>query len=290
MRAEQAAIVIHGLAWLPWVVIFPAVVLLWRDRTCTAGLWAIGVGYTLAALVGQLSAAVVFSLAALGVAGWAVMRGTSRWARIAGHLLFILTAIALRLHVAPGFNNPVAINGLISPDAVPYKAYLNLDKTLSAVWVVAFIAWLDTAGPTLRRAGLGIALGLVTFVSLALCALAVDLVQLEPKLPASAWLWALNNVIIVCFAEEVLFRGYLQAGLVRLLNKRRGADWIAITIAALAFGAAHYGQGFTMQLLSVLAGIGYGLAYRRAGLIGAIAAHAALNICHFFLLTYPALA
>lgn len=290
MRPEQASVVLHGLAWLPWLVIFPATVLLWRDRTRSAGLWAIGAGYALASLVGQLSAPVVFPLAALSAAGWAVVRGRSPWVRAAGHGLFILTAVALRLHVAPGFNNPVALDGVVSAGAPPFKAYLNLDKTMSAVWVVACVAWLDTAGPTLRRAGAGVLIGLVSFALLAALALGVGAVRPDPKLPEVTWLWALNNVVLVCFAEEVFFRGYVQAGLARLLHGRRGSDWIAIAAAALLFGFSHVGQGLTMQLLSVVAGVGYGLAYKRAGLVGAIAAHATLNVAHFLLLTYPGLA
>ncbi|WP_063124284.1 CPBP family intramembrane glutamic endopeptidase [Xanthomonas maliensis] len=283
-------ILIAGMAWLPWIVLFPATVLLWRDRTRTLGVWAVGVGYALAALVGQLSAPFVFSLAALLVAGCAVMRGRTRGVRIAGHVLFVLTAIALRRHIAPGFDNPLALSGVVSAGAVPYKAYLNLDKTLSAVWVVAAIAWLDTAGPTLRRLGRGALIGLASCVVVAMLALSAGVVRVEPKLPAMTWLWALNNVLLVCFAEEVFFRGYLQGGLARLLAGRRGGDWMAIVAAALVFGVAHADQGPAMLLLSAIAGVGYGIAYRRAGLVGAIAAHAMLNVVHFLLLTYPALA
>jgi membrane protease YdiL (CAAX protease family) len=286
----SARILLEGIAWLPWVVIFPASVLLWRDRTRSAGLWAIGAGYALASLVGQITAPVVFVLAALIAAGWAVMRGRTVWQRAAGHALFVLTALALRLHLAPGFNNPPALDGVVSAGAAPFKAYLNLDKTLSAVWVVAAIAWLDLAGPTIRRLGIGALIGTATFALLAALALGAGVVRVEPKVPAIAWLWALNNVLLVCFAEEVFFRGYIQAGLARLLAGRRGADWIAITIAAVLFGFSHFGQGLALQLLSIVAGFGYGIAYRRAGLPGAIAAHAALNVGHFLLLTYPALA
>lgn len=286
----SARILIEGLAWLPWIVIFPATILLWRDRTRAAGLWALGAGYALASLVGQISAPVVFALAGLLAAGWAVVRGRTRWHRAAGHALFVLTALALRHHLAPGFNNPPALDGVVSAGAAPFKAYLNLDKTLTAVWVVVVIAWLDIAGPTLRRLGTGALIGAATFALLAALALGTGVVRVEPKVPAITWLWALNNILLVCFAEEVFFRGYIQGGLARLLAGRRGGDWIAIVVGAALFGLSHFGEGVTMLLLSVVAGIGYGIAYRRAGLPGAIAAHAVLNVGHFLLLTYPALA
>lgn len=285
MRAE----VLEGMAWLPWIVLFPATLLLWRDRTRTIGLWTIGVGYVLASLVGQISAPAMFSLASLLAAGWAVMRGGSRWLRAAGHVLFVLTALALQRHIVPGFNNPPALAGVVSAGAMPYKAYLNLDKTLGAVWVVAAVAWLDTAGPTLRRLGAGALIGAVTFALLAVLALGAGVVRVEPKIPAITWLWALNNILLVCFAEEVIFRGYVQGGLARLLADHRGGDWIAIVATALLFGVSHWDQGLAMQWLRTIAGIGYGIAYRRGGVPGAIAAHATVNLGHFLLLTYPAL-
>lgn len=286
----SARVLIEGWAWLPWTVIFPATVLLWHHRTRVLGLWVIGVGYALASLVGQISAPVVFCLAALLFAGWAVADGRTRWLRIAGHALFILTALVLRQHIAPGFNNPLALEGTLATGAVPFKAYLNLDKTLAAVWVVAAIAWLDNDGPVKRRIGAGMLIGVATFVLLAVLALSAGVVQVEPKIPPATWLWALNNILLVCFAEEVLFRGYLQGGLARLLAGRRGGEWIAIVVAAALFGVSHLGQGLAMQMLGAVAGIGYGIAYRRYGLPGATAAHAILNVGHLLLLTYPALA
>ncbi|WAT14858.1 hypothetical protein OZ429_18345 [Xanthomonas fragariae] len=237
---------IEGMAWLPWIVLFPATLLLWRDRTRTVGLWTIGIGYALASLVGQISAPAVFALASLLAAGWAVRRGRSRWLRAAGHVLFVLTALALQRHIVPGFNNPPALVGVVSAGAMPYKAYLNLDKTLGAVWVVVAIAWLDTAGPTLRRLGAGALIGAVTFALLAALALGAGVVRVEPKIPAITWLWALNNILLVCFAEEVIFRGYVQGGLARLLAGRlrrrldrdRGGG-IAVWRLALGSGSGH---------------------------------------------------
>ena len=49
--------------------------------------------------------------------------------RLAGHMLFIAVAAALFLHLMPGFHNPLVIpRASLSPDAVPFSMYLNLDK------------------------------------------------------------------------------------------------------------------------------------------------------------------
>ena len=67
-------------------------------------------------------------------------------------------------------------------------------------------------------------------------------------------------------------------------------SWLAILIAAVLFGPAHYRSGPAMIALAGIAGIGYGTAYRFAGLRGSMLAHFALNATHILLFTYPALA
>ena len=74
--------------------------------------------------------------------------------RLAGHMLFIAVAAALFLHLMPGFHNPLVIpRASLSPDAVPFSMYLNLDKPLVAFWIILALPpvmmGLD-AGRTLR--------------------------------------------------------------------------------------------------------------------------------------------
>ena len=235
---------------------------------------------------GSLLAGLPFVL--LAAAGWAVMRGLATWIRAIGHLLFIASAVALMLHVAPGFQNPLAIEGMISKGAVPFKAYLNLDKTLVGIWIARCIAWIDYGSPMWRKAGVGLLYGAATFIVIAIPAVSAGVIHIEPKMPDIAWLWVLNNVALVCFAEEAFFRGYIQHGLARLLEPRRFGTAAAMAISASIFGLAHLSGGVPMVIMATVAGAGYGLAYRRCGLIGAIAAHATLNTAHFLLLTYPA--
>lgn len=122
-------------------------------------------------------------------------------------------------------------------------------------------------------------------------ALGVGLVGWAPKWPESAWLWLANNLLFVCFAEEALFRGYLQGGLSRLLaNRVPAAGTVALVAAALLFGAAHAAGGWQWVALATVAGVGYGLAYRAGGLQAAVLAHVGLNLAHFGLFTYPMLA
>ena len=74
--------------------------------------------------------------------------------RLAGHMLFIAVAAALFLHLMPGFHNPLVIpRAPLSPDAVPFSMYLNLDKPLVAFWIILALPPVMTgldAGRTLR--------------------------------------------------------------------------------------------------------------------------------------------
>lgn len=282
-------IVIEGIAWLPWLAILPATALLCHERTRKAGLLAAAAGYGLAFVIGQLTPISGVALALLALAGLGATRESLGW-KVAGHVLFLGITVALRMHVVPGFENPLAIHAVFSEGAAPFKAYLNLDKTVAAIWVIAAIRGIDLGGPVGRRIAGGAGIGVAGLLALGSVALGAGVVAFEPKLPEGGWLWLVNNVLLVCFAEEVLFRGYIQGGMRRLMGDRRFAGPAAIAAASVIFGAAHVGQPIEMQALTVLAGVAYGIAYERFGLIGAISAHSTLNIGHFLLLTYPWLA
>ena len=115
-------------------------------------------------------------------------------------------------------------------------------------------------------------------------------IALEPKWPELGWLWALNNLLLVCLTEEALFRGYLQEELQRRIGDRRHGEPLAIGVAAALFGLAHLAGGWSYVLVAGLAGVGYGIAYRYGGLQASVMAHFSLNLVHFTLFSYPMLA
>lgn len=251
----------------------------------------LSLGYALALSFGQLGWLALISVALLLIAGFAARQQAVPVARFLGHGLFIVLAVALALHWLPGFYNGRAIEPQrLTDDAVRFSMLLNQDKPLVGFWLLLVCPWI-VARRSLRMTLYATALGLTLSVILALGgAMLLGMIAWAPKWPDQAWLWVLNNLLLVTLVEEALFRGYIQGGLSRGFTHLQYGENLALLLASLLFGLVHVGAGWTWVLLATLAGVGYGLAYRFGGLGAAILTHFGLNLVHFALFTYPMLA
>lgn len=273
-----------------WVAVFLAVPALWSSTFRWLGLALLVAGYTAALSSGQLGLAAMIPIALLLIAAYAVSRSGKIYSRYIGHALFIALAVGLSMHWLPGFHNPRVIGPVrFTKDAVPFSMYLNLDKPLIGFWLLLVLPWVRSPHELRSSITAGIAGMLMTTAACFLIAVPLGLVAWEPKWPAGGWLWLLNNLLLVTFTEEALFRGYLQGGIRRLLKSRPYADLLALLGAATLFGLAHIVGGWQWAVLSGVAGVGYGVAFKFGGLRAAMIAHFGLNVIHFFLFTYPML-
>jgi CAAX protease family protein len=271
--------------------LFGCSVAVWSRKIWPLVVIALVVIFGTAAALGTVQPVGIGALAAMTLLAWLCNARSGELYSVALHGAFFVIAVLLTLHLLPGFQNPVLLGPVtFTPDAVPFKMYLNFDK--SAVGFALLLLY----RPLLRERGVARALiagvgGAVLALLLTLpVALALGAVRWEPKYPEAFWLWALNNLLLVALAEEALFRGFLQTSLSRWFDGIPGAPLIALSIAAMAFGALHYGGGAAMIVLAALAGVAYGLAYRYGGLLASMTAHFGLNTCHILLFTYPLLA
>lgn len=245
-------------------------------------------GYSIAWVYGQLNLPVVVTFGLLLMAGICVTQFTDRAVRGFGHVLFIALAAGLACHWLPGFVSARVIGAVrFTPEAAPFSMYLNLDKPLIGFWIALACPWVFNA-VTKRQALITTSLTLpVTLMVCLTGAVAMHQIGWAPKWPEQSRIWALNNLLLVTLTEELIFRGYLQGGLSRLLERVPGHPSLAIIIASLVFGLAHMGAGWQWMVLAGLAGIGCGIAYRLGGLPAAVITHFGLNLTHFGLFTYP---
>ncbi|APR36052.1 CPBP family intramembrane glutamic endopeptidase [Paraburkholderia sp. SOS3] len=276
---------------LSWVAIFLAVPATWLIERRAIGVALLVVGYGAAFVSGMLGAAALAAIVVLLVLAYAVLPPRPPAVRRVAHAVFIVIGVALILHWVPGFHNPRVIHAeRFTADALPFTMYLNLDKPLVAFWLLLTFRWIR--GP--QNATLALAAGIGGWLLTALVcigtAFAMRLIVWEPKWPADALLFLVNNLLLVSVVEEAFFRGYLQGGMMRLFDGRPLGKTIALVVASVLFGLMHLpGGGWLWVVFGAVAGLGYGLAYRFGGLRAAVLAHFALNATHFLLFTYPML-
>jgi len=265
-----------------------AVVSLWlplrRVPAWTVALGAVGIVALAAGTVTPTGIAVVLLLIALCAAR---ERSSSTWLRVLLMAAIVVIALAMALHKAPGFYNPLIARD-ITPGAAPTTQYINLDKAVVGIVLIAFFGapartranWCAVA-----RAWPIIAVTPVIVLGIALL---TKVVAWTPQLPPSTATFLLSNLLITCVAEEAFFRALIQRGLTNVFAGRRYGVALAIGVTSILFGIAHAGGGVPMIPLATLAGIFYGLALWRTGRIeAAILTHFAVNALRFLLVTGP---
>jgi membrane protease YdiL (CAAX protease family) len=276
---------IKGHAVAPWSVLYVAAV--------TAALAA--------RIVDPIGAAVLALLAGSAIQS----TRTTGWPAALLTSAAVALALALSLHLAPGFHNPTLfLREQISTDGVPFTQYLNFDK--GSVGLI-FLAVYTRRGPGVARTGVAAVAVVSTPVAVLAMAIAAGYVHVDLKWPAMALAFLAANLLFTVIAEEAFFRGFVQARIEALACRStdpgstaepggnlRGHPARYVAVVALSgalFGIAHIGGGPLLALLATVAGIGYAIAFSEARRIeAAIVAHFVVNAVHFLGFTYPALA
>lgn len=255
-----------------------------------AALILIAVAVGMAAIHDIIEPIALAPLALLALLSWKFSQGSQvvQWLKLAAVLAL---ALGLMAHVFPGFNNlKIFDEAQLTPGALPFTMYLNFDKAMAGVLLLALLVkpaqWAPFSPEDWKVVGLTL---VALFAVLVPAALLIGYVRFDLK-PMNG-IWMLNNLAFVCVAEEVVFRGLLQN---RLMLLRPGSDtwrWACVGIAAVAFGLAHFAGGPAYVGLATIAGVAYGFVYLKTRKIEApIFVHFALNLIHFVFFTYPALA
>ena len=229
----------------------------------------------------------------LGAACWALANWKPvRWAapsKILAVGIVTVVAFGLGAHLFPGFGAHPVIDGVaLGEGAAPYSKTLSFDKTIAGLLILGLLVprlkSREEWAAMFRRGAPYAASTIIVVVS---AALFIGYIGFDPKWTALFFPWLLFN-FLTCVTEEAFFRGFLQSQLAAALARIPTGEIIALLIAAMLFGLAHFGGGGKYVVLAAIAGIGYGWVYYKTRRIeGAILTHLLLNSVHFVFFTYP---
>ena len=251
--------------------------------------------FFIAAAISALAYGVITWVALLalgGMLGTSVLsqRVDSRAVGAALAVLAALFALALALHLVPGFSNPVVVDRVqLGPDGAPFTQRANFDKATAGLFLLVFfcqrIATRDDWRSVLAPTAIAIVATVVVVMGLAL---STGYVRPDLKLPTFAPAFLAINLLFTVVAEEAFFRGMVQERLTRAVAAHPRLQWIPVGVSSASFGLAHLAGGPLLVLFATIAGIGYSLAYAATRRIEApMLTHFAVNAVHFFGFTYP---
>jgi membrane protease YdiL (CAAX protease family) len=266
------SIKLGGRQIAPWIVLF---------------ICALGSGLFL----GFLKPAAIVELGVFVICAYLSKNATANsWQRILFSSITLIGALALAMHLLPGFNNPVIISNFkFSADAAPYTQYLNFDKGAVGLVLLAFLCsrsrtvadWKKTLHKTYPVA-------IATTTVVILTAVMSGFIKLEFKVSSYTLTFLATNLLFTCVAEEAFFRGFLQDRFATSLTRFRHGGAIAIVLSSVLFGLVHAGGGTTYVFFATLVGFGSACAYAITKRIEApILTHFILNAVHFIFFTYP---
>ena len=188
------------------------------------------------------------------------------------------------IHAIPGFFNfNYAKEQVISPGAAPYNLWINFDKPLAALAIVA-VTGIEMK-PVIRLKPI-LFLTFIALLATVGFAFAVGLVNLHPKWPSWGWIWVAKMFFITVFSEQVFFRIFLQDG----LKKVGVPEFTTPLIASICFAAVHLYAGVPYAIASLIAGLAHAYSYHwTKNLLVPMSIHMAVNTVHITLFTYPIL-
>lgn len=277
---------------LPYSLLAAAILSLWIKRR----LWVWGSLLLAGILTGlyahRLQLIALIPILLLGNTVFFTFNSNKRFVKIICALLSVLFSILLAMHQFPGFQNwEIAHELKLTASAIPFSMYLNFDKPLIGLFILGFgLSYINTQSISWHTIYQTLLMSILACVVLSFLSVWMNYVHFEPKWNDFFSIWALNNLLFVCVAEEAFFRGFIQQGLMRLWAHYRFGNLFALIIASVLFGLLHFQGGLLYIGLATLAGILYGTTYWLTHRIEAsIFTHFSVNAVHFLLFTYPAL-
>jgi membrane protease YdiL (CAAX protease family) len=212
--------------------------------------------------------------------------------KLALGIVLVGATFTVYLHFMPGFYNFIVANQIrISPTSSFYTAYVNIDKALVGLIFLLYFPVFNRSLKEWLKSARFVPLPLL-MVSLLLIgsAYSINYIQFDPKLPSVLWWWIPLNLLFVCAAEEVFYRGFIQREISHALSHYKYGQAAAIGVTALICGTAHYRGGISFVFLSGLAAVVYGYVFIKSErLETSILVHFLVNFIHILSFSYPSL-
>lgn len=202
-------------------------------------------------------------------------------------LISLIFYFYLQGHIFPEVHNIlIAKNILIGNTGVFWNLYVNYDKALMSFIVLIKID--DYQKSKIISYKHIIILLFFCIIAIFTLSLSVNFIKYDFKIAPVLWLWSINNLFMVCVAEEIFFRYFLYNMLVKLNGFKKYNNLVGLLLSSLLFGLFHYSGGIIYMVLAFLAGIIYCLLYVCYGKIQiSILGHFILNLLHFIFFSYP---
>lgn len=270
--------------WIPGTIINSARVQLRLWHFLLAAAVVSGLAARLVSVPAVVTVALLFLLCQLSVAAATPLK--RRILEVAAAIV----ALAMAMHLLPGFANPKLYDAIVlSPLSAPLTVYLNFDKAVAGMMLVAYLCRkIESRTDAARVAPAAIIYGVATTTAVIALGLVIHYIALDVKGVEQTITFLFVNVVFAVIAEEAFFRGVIQERLHRIAGDRTLGYVFAVLLSAILFGLVHGAGGAKLVALATVAGVGYAAVYAKTRSVEAsIFVHALLNTVHFALFTYP---
>jgi len=234
--------------------------------------------------------ALVFIFALVGLLYWHKKNNGYDWLSFT---LVVTFGLLLGTHSLSGFNNWYYADYKLSETVNTFSIWFNFDKIIFGFLVLSILFkdnLINSRYDFVDFSKKFLPIFLVGVSIIFIIGYVIGYVVFDFTWTTTFFIWALKNLFFTVIAEEVMFRGIIQAKLVQMLGGVWGlkGQYVAVLIASILFGLAHYNGGLNYVILSSMAGVLYGYIYLYTGKIeGAILSHFLLNTIHFVFFSYP---
>lgn len=266
---------------------------LWLFEKRYFALLSIGIGVICALITNVISQSALFIIVIYFLANYLFYKKqVSHFA--SGVLAIIIFAIAWMLssHLVPGFISwQIIYSEILSPDAEKFSLYLNMDKVIAGMGIMVF-------GFIPLRRSIQIRHMIITMLPasilcillISITALVMKVVNFDPKFPDLWITWILISLLVHSFAEEVIFRYFLQGGIQNILITYKYSPLISILVSSTAFTFYQAPQPTNFLISVFIASLFFAYVFHKTKRVeSSILLHFMVNFVHFFFFTYPSL-